>query len=1050
MHEVFLWRKNDNTLIVKTHETILYRPNYFILKKIVDKMTRGFDWLVALLILLTTSSMVVIVNGQAEVIAVTSFRNCVSLDSSIGTVPGVGQTLDCTPDSSGQDPIVTTLDLRVVPGLQTNSEFNIDLTVVLNNQGGNSTSSPSSTTCDTPFPGTQLCVATDSATMKIRTSRPVFSYALTRSEQFSIPYCYASVAQFEQLSTDDGATNNPCHASSQISSPCGSTVPMRPSSHTMACTTMLQALTQNVQSRVQNYFPPTTDNYFIPGRTCLLTDPDTNPSETNYDDPIRFYFGNQNPNGGQPDGMYGQECLQGECQGNMYNTEQIPVSALAPTTTAPQLNSNYRCCSFSSPDGTAQCDSRNMDARIPAYKPQPGIFGNGPPNLWDLANNDVSEYIRNNTVVGKQIWDAQQAQMSAVGCASPRCPANRDSRRSVETPTGPDSGVPSSYEFSQHLIVPLGPQCSVFKVSADPKIIITVDIDVTVTTLNAQGDKVEKTETLSLETFSTGETQSSVNKLLRARFENIQSVDSTLGPSIEGYIVVCGRSTAALEPDFPDMRDLLPLDDDGKRRPITVNPWPYIKEQFEKDAPGVNRVNYYPLPFDYSPLGIRGKSDSGTGLNDDLSQTFWYFVPLGTAMREWGTGCNQVGIKAGWTSSQANQETMCRLPPHECVPGIGKFYSGGRKTSLPCTVSSQFAFLSGLLDLDEGTTGDFQSSNRYTSVTTDQMNVFMPGDEFDEDSSSGGGTQSTSALYNPQAPNFWLADGKLLYQPTGNQPLSSTVSAELVVDYLGTFVSYVQEVASARLTQLNELDCDVGQMGITTLNISVENLSQPGIGVATSYLVAMDCDLDSTGVAIISANPAIVGPIEPGATDTVIFTIQQDGSSAQKASCSVTLSSATDVVDEPIMDTATVNCNIAVPGPPIIYVPSNATAPAPQPETCEGFCPLDCLVLQGGLGTNACFIVIMSIVAVILAILVSLVILYIVSRYRSDVVSLSDLRKGKKELRSQHDGDFKSQSTTQREEIESTLGEIDKIQEQYGGGESTAKMISNPDAIVVG
>jgi hypothetical protein len=123
--------------------------------------------------------------GQADVLAITSFRDCLSLDTSIQNqnLGGVGVSLNCTALPNGVIPPVTTLDLRIVPGLATGSTFNIDLTTVLSNTGGENSTSSSTLRCNTPNPGTQTCFATTSAQMTITTSKPVFAYDLSLRRQ---------------------------------------------------------------------------------------------------------------------------------------------------------------------------------------------------------------------------------------------------------------------------------------------------------------------------------------------------------------------------------------------------------------------------------------------------------------------------------------------------------------------------------------------------------------------------------------------------------------------------------------------------------------------------------------------------------------------------------------------------------------------------------------------------------------------------------------------------------------------------------------------------
>lgn len=968
--------------------------------------------------------------GQAEVLAVTSFRDCTQLDPTVQGKGIVGATLNCSRIATAQGsqlPPVTTMDLRLVPGLSAEgSSFDIDLSVVLNEVGAPSTTSRFSTRCDPNAPETQLCVATTSAKMQIRTSQPVFAYDLSRFTTFEIPYCYASLAQFETFASDVVETTDDdgdvlfgdgefaCHASSLLTSRCGTTARQSgpASDHSLSCTLNSKTAIDTMLKRVQIPYPqvldPTADNFaaYLPGfskgldsNQQILLATGAGPTPVLPDvAPIQ--------SGPTQTAVY--ECANGFCQGNLYRPKRADVS-----------DPDTACCDprVIDPQTDGYCESRNIDVRVPAVRPVPLPFGYAQRNLAVTRSDETELMVRNETAPNRKVWKGETETMASVGCASPRCAANRDRRRIYGTPDDPSfpPGTAASFNASRHLLLPLLPTCSVYRIEEGAKVIVDVEIDVTVQVSDPDtGDVTEVTETLSISNFNVGESSSSLQKLIRARFENIESTSAFLGPSIDGYIVVCGRQGAQTVPDFIDMRYLLATARgvDVSQVPLTDNPWPTIIETWKqnaKDTAGEDisgeRQHYFPHPFDYVQPGVGRGKESGSGLPDDLAQSFWYYVPEDLAVKEWGTGCNQVGVGASFSASTANQESLCRLPPHECAPGMGQFFNGGLKTSVPCTVSSMFMFASGMQSAEQqaGLTG---ASNSRFSFTLDEAKRFMPNDEFTLAALGNASlTQSSAPLYDTENPNFWLSGPapRLMYQPTGGQALSSTVTAEIVVDFVGSFVRYEEQVALGRIVQPDALVCNATQgEADTEFTLFVENVSTPGSGVATSYELRVACNTTESGLAVLAPDGGvyIVNDLEPGATSgPLVYRISQDGSFAQKGECTAVLTSATDVVFDPIMDTVTLNCNVNPTVPPPFPTPANDTATpvSPQTRSC-GTCDLSCKAQVGGIWGDPCFLAIIIVTILIFAAAASVPILYIYFKNRDAIATLEYTKSASKEV----------------------------------------------------
>ena len=952
--------------------------------------------------------------------AVTSFRDCVRLDPTVQGKAVLGDQLDCSALVAGEDPPpVTTMDLRITPGLATGSSFDIDLSVVLNDVGAASTTSKSPVQCTPSTPSTQMCRATTTAKMQIRTSKPVFSYDLDRFTSFEVPYCYASLVQFEQFAADVvesnpsdqgqfhrfGEAGYPCHSSALLTSSCGITAKgaSAPTDNSLSCminqNTALKTMLERMQFPYPINFNAANPNYvsYIPGQSRKVSDVET----------LLLDMGN-----GQQAlpyssalGSQAAECARNECQGNLYTPKPTPN------------NPDNTCCNGAgapiTPNKQGFCENRNIDVRVPALRPVPTAFGYGPKNLA-TASDDTTKFVRNETSTNVNLWNGEKDHMSAVGCASPRCAANTDFRRIYGVPSQETGSlvVPMSFNASRSLMLPIAPTCSVYRVDVDARVIIDVEIDVTVSKPDPDGGApIETTETLSLNNFNVGESSSSLSKLIRARFENIESANSLIGPSISGFIVVCGRQGAANNPNFIDMRELI---SSARNIPLsevklTDNPWQEVIATWNenaKDSTGANnsatRKHFFPHPFDYVQPGVGRGKETGAGLSDDFAQSFWYFVPQDLASKEFGNGCNQIGVRSSFSASVANQDSICKLPAHECVPGIGKFFAGGRKTSVPCTVASMFMYTSGMRDAD--IESELLPGSRF-NFTLAQAKRFMPNDDFDVTSGTGTVTQSSSPLYDSEAPNFWLSGPapRLMYQPSGQQTLSSTVTAEIVIDFVGKFVEYEETIAVGTIVFPEGQQCQTVQgQANETYSVAVENLSLPGVGVTTSYRVTMACNETQDGLYVIepASGEFLVNNVAPGATsESVTFVIAQNGASAQKGTCLLSLWSATDVVLDPLMEQKEIFCGVQKE--PISAFPQGANTTSFEPLgkqiPCKT-CNLTCLARQGGLWSDPCFLTIIIVSGSILAAVPAVMIMFVVFRVRFKARTLAYTQNASKEV----------------------------------------------------
>lgn len=145
--------------------------------------------------------------SQASILGISSFKSCINQDfSSQTSEPGVGQDgtfLDCT----GNETIVTVLDLRLTPASGGSPErFNFNLTVVPDEENRFRTNTDP-TACEAGEG--QNCQLTDFASIRVTRSRAITYYQLRALFDIRPFYCHLfnQVAATPDYSTTPGAVN---------------------------------------------------------------------------------------------------------------------------------------------------------------------------------------------------------------------------------------------------------------------------------------------------------------------------------------------------------------------------------------------------------------------------------------------------------------------------------------------------------------------------------------------------------------------------------------------------------------------------------------------------------------------------------------------------------------------------------------------------------------------------------------------------------------------------------------------------------------------------
>jgi hypothetical protein len=967
--------------------------------------------------------------AQLDVLAVSSYRACVEVDPSVAINDngGLGNFLNCTPSEPGKPlPLVTTIDLRLTPSIESAQSFIVNLTVVRGDASQPPSLDPSS--CDPEDPATQLCTATLPTRISINTTKMKFRYELEQLQNFKIPYGYMSATEFIDSSISNTNDNsNGCLNLEQcygmaVHSCKSTTIEKTATSADAYCAQLKNVLLGQTVVNNNQKVDPILNLWQrfnkMPFTTFLKRSSDgTRDVEMEWIKDGSDIAGDENfmacdfqkylVTDNSVD-QFSRETMNNFLQGNLnhfsnrrYDSDQL--TCFTKTNEMEHLlgdgTSNYDI-------GT---DPINIDIRTGVFRPIPGPEGMIPNNIFQVNDLSTTEKLRGDTstisvdgctsindvpfvnitkVPGLES-PTHQTDITIVSCASSRCNANSDERLDVGSGTAFRGKV--AYSNSMNTFMTLDPQCSVYKVNPVPQVLVETTINIE--TLEPDGKTINKTESITIDNFSDGGRGSSPEQsnLIRGRIENVESINVRLGPSIDGYIVVCGRENAAKEQSFIDMRNIFNPNDireDGTINSQVDNPWTDIKiarssnvvkktnwngcrcpednepQCFVDFTDNVNETtsccypewtNFFPHPSDFSPLGKYGKEDNGINLNglpNDKGSSFWYYVSKDDADREFGTGCNQVGMKTNWFVSPQNIQNFCSLPPHECTPGVGRHYNGGLKTTVPANVASLFIRASGALRYgtegghgnDDNTITWPQEENIFKYLNTTPAEElkkamrFMPNDPFAPDD---------QYLYNPRVPNFWLSGPGfgLIYDPfiqTSNSKASTfvssaTISSELVIDLVGSFVGYTSQVAKGIVVvdKINGVDGEHGQEcikrnGDGNITMSVKNLSLPPFStVVGDYILTIDCRPDVTGIGVrgfvynngsfFEGNSARIQGIEPNTTSPPIeFILKATGTGVtyllphDSLFCWANLTSAISVLALN-MDTRKIQCNFSPP-----------------------------------------------------------------------------------------------------------------------------------------
>lgn len=547
------------------------------------------------------------------------------------------------------------------------------------------------------------------------------------------------------------------------------------------------------------------------------------------------------------------------------------------------------------------------------------------------------------------------------------------------------------------LLYQLRPLCYIFNINQVPSVAVKVVIEVDVESVG--------TETLTLSNIMGLERSSSDAKLIDARVISVDTLDGYIGPSLAGYISVCGgqQYQGPLSQKNPqgawssapqDDLQVLPLFDMRNRtlfnspingykfdtnNDITSNPWDTIRENVPSPS-GLyypnNRFLTFSTIWDTDPESYGKNSDPFSTGGDPYSvgmrlstNVMWYYISYDKS--DWlGKSCNQLGItdlfwNTNFKGSLPNRQTgveQCYLDSYACGPGMTNATFGGR--SIPgCLASAAFNAMITYTNISE-IPGSNGLPNPNAPLIQEIVKASMP------------------PYYDPTNPNYWIApiesSGALFFKPNPSQAIAP-VSFEILIDLVGTFVGYAETFPNGHIVNVS---CDNATVG--TQSVSLVTIQNVGL-INGSYDVDIDCPIGS-GVTLISGFPLEYPVLSPNETYTLPFTFISDGipDSPQK-SCEIFLRPSTSAFA--ILDSSLFTCDLSNNN--IKPQPNDTDIPPDEPGVlgCSG-CNFACFEEVGSITDAWCFWLIVIIPSV--TILVSLVSGIYFCVYRSEKTKKSN------------------------------------------------------------
>jgi hypothetical protein len=427
---------------------------------------------------------------------------------------------------------------------------------------------------------------------------------------------------------------------------------------------------------------------------------------------------------------------------------------------------------------------------------------------------------------------------------------------SVQDPNNKKKTITYENIGAKLAIFSLPPECMLYEIDSVPG--VAFDLTVNVTTMdNSTGSPIYTSEITKVPNLGSGTAKvGSSAGHVGVRIVSVDTLDGYIGPSIPGYIVMCGdinKDTSGIndvsawkkesssinkgKEGFIDMVDYI-VGEDAVDTPPNYNPWKWITNQTCPD-----RINNTRTPPQFYPrgcyLGMSPISDAPE------RSAMWYYISADRSSTL-GRSCNQLGLTDLFLKEAGIEQ--CYMGPFDCVPGI-RAVSGGR--SIPgCLASAAFV------------AADLNITSQFTT-NGDTINYVLGA--------------SMPPQYDPRAPNFWTTvldpiGDVLVYDPSPfSEPLPDgaktalpvvPLSFEIIVDLVGTFVSMESTVPNGII---DDIECVNGTEGLISIGyITVRNTGT----INGSYTVTVQCP---AGVTLLDSSTIIFPGINPGQTENESF-----------------------------------------------------------------------------------------------------------------------------------------------------------------------------------
>jgi len=917
------------------------------------------------IILLLVGSLAT-VRGQAEIISITSFIECVQIDPSAingatGTVQP-GNFLDCTTDNATKSDTVTIVDLRLVAGTDSDATFFFELNT-FNAEGSSSQTSTLPTQCVADVVnGSSVptdCQLTNSTfSIQFVSTKYNYYYTLELNENFDVPYCHVM------------------RYSDTLTQLCNIPVPSEPNpynKYTSTCDARVEQLTkgqvpgsgQNANTETAAYYYNLFDSSKI---ESIMTG--KNPDGSAFD--TTPYYNAEVGSCVTP--VNGSLCTRTEFSSDIFRKPARPMDTQgSPPWPWSDIDSIL--------GGQIYTTMAYTDHTLAIPNPVP--FG-----------LDRSTVFTSGSGIGKG-----SGTLQILNCLG-NCPAVAQNCYNTYNPHDTyalrTNGTTLQSLSLDIALFALGPQCAIYDVELLPRVAVVVTMKVT----NLATGEVTFVDT---DNVLPGQQATSTEKLTAFQIRNVGTINNILGPPMGGKIVVCGgvqqltettylpsikfnllRPTTDDEsetdfkaPPFPNMRDrMAPMDQVDN---VLYNPWDNIINITQER--GDVTQGYFPSN---RYMGINAACDAdGKQIPDDFrecttnNQMFYYISP--GEERTIGRGCAQIAITdqffnsntgAGQLTTSQFAADTCATDPSVCVPGfsLGFVMNDADPTRVDrltnfavtgCMASAAFEIMREI-DIESSTRGGEVENFTYWKTYGSSFNTYNQATDFVSlIATDSVYKKNMPPGYNYKTPNFWLQnDGgtnRMYWDPNIGEndaahtnavmPKNFPISFTLTAYFVGKFLAYAAVVPSGLIVQTNCI-ANTAISEVSNMTLSVNNTGTSN----GSYTITVDCPPASNLQVLPQFQTLLFADVVAGTVSVpqaVGFQYDSTGSTdiEPDSVCVFTLfpqSSVLTTLDTQFLNDGCThapgpNTTVAPPTPP--FVPKFV---APPPTICSNWCNFGC------------------------------------------------------------------------------------------------------------